>query len=350
MSDVLQISDDGHVRTVRLNRPEKKNAPSQELAWGIIANVARDLARMADDGAPRPSNGTRGLSPERPLEGLVMVDLSQGRAGPHASMLTADARAHVIKVEPPEGDLLRRQGPPFIGEDAAAFVLLNHGKQGIAIDPASDDDGRLFGDLLRKADVVIEDWRSEYSRAGVRLRAAGRGEPARRLPVGDRLGRPGAVGRAPAGGTHRAIRGRDPALAGSYRRAADPHRGGYRERLLGHRWLSGAVRGAPPPRARGQRAADLRVALRLAALHTRDALDGQLRPGQLVRAAGRQLERARLPRQRAFQCRDGLVTFNPRVTDDEQLRALLEKLGVDAASVGEIPEGVITWSARRGRS
>ena len=39
MSDVLQISNAGRVRTLRLNRPEKKNALSQELAWGIIAAV-----------------------------------------------------------------------------------------------------------------------------------------------------------------------------------------------------------------------------------------------------------------------------------------------------------------------
>ena len=47
MSDVLQISDDGHVRTLRLNRPEKKNALSEELAWGIVAAV-QDAAK--DDG------------------------------------------------------------------------------------------------------------------------------------------------------------------------------------------------------------------------------------------------------------------------------------------------------------
>ncbi len=45
MSDVLSIRDDGRVRTITLNRPEKKNALSNELAWGIIASVeeaARD--------------------------------------------------------------------------------------------------------------------------------------------------------------------------------------------------------------------------------------------------------------------------------------------------------------------
>ena len=45
MSDVLIISDEAHVRTLRLNRPEKKNALSDELAWGIVTGVeeaARD--------------------------------------------------------------------------------------------------------------------------------------------------------------------------------------------------------------------------------------------------------------------------------------------------------------------
>ena len=47
MSDVVKITDAGHVRTIRLNRPEKKNALSDELAWGVVAAV--DEAARDDD-------------------------------------------------------------------------------------------------------------------------------------------------------------------------------------------------------------------------------------------------------------------------------------------------------------
>ena len=39
MSDVLNVRDDGHVRTISMNRPEKKNALSNELAWGVVTAV-----------------------------------------------------------------------------------------------------------------------------------------------------------------------------------------------------------------------------------------------------------------------------------------------------------------------
>jgi 2-(1,2-epoxy-1,2-dihydrophenyl)acetyl-CoA isomerase len=42
MSRLVEVTDAGHVRTIRLNRPEKKNALSQELAWGVVAAAADD--------------------------------------------------------------------------------------------------------------------------------------------------------------------------------------------------------------------------------------------------------------------------------------------------------------------
>lgn len=47
MSSLVSVSDDGHVRTIRLNRPEKKNALSQALAWQVVEAV--DAAAGADD-------------------------------------------------------------------------------------------------------------------------------------------------------------------------------------------------------------------------------------------------------------------------------------------------------------
>ena len=47
MTDIVKIADAGHVRTITLNRPEKKNALSDALAWGVIAAV-EDAARTDD--------------------------------------------------------------------------------------------------------------------------------------------------------------------------------------------------------------------------------------------------------------------------------------------------------------
>ena len=47
MTDLVKITDAGHVRTIRLNRPEKKNALSDELAWGVVAAV--EEAAKVDD-------------------------------------------------------------------------------------------------------------------------------------------------------------------------------------------------------------------------------------------------------------------------------------------------------------
>ena len=72
-------------------------------------------------------------SSRRPLEGVVVLDLSQYAAGPYCTMLMADAGARVIKVEPPErGDPYRHEGPTLAGENGSStggfFVRFNRSK------------------------------------------------------------------------------------------------------------------------------------------------------------------------------------------------------------------------------
>ncbi|WP_102142071.1 CaiB/BaiF CoA-transferase family protein [Mycobacterium hubeiense] len=92
-----------------------------------------------------------------PLDGYTVVDLSTGIAGAYCTKLLADGGAHVVKVESPEGDPLRRwsaSGAAVEG-DAALFQFLAGGKHSVVADVAVDDDVALVNDLLAGADAVI---------------------------------------------------------------------------------------------------------------------------------------------------------------------------------------------------
>ncbi len=94
----------------------------------------------------------------RGLRDLRVVDISTWIAGPYASKLFADAGADVIKVEPPEGDPLRRWSASGAridtGEDGAFFQFLNCSKRSVVAQRASDAEVR---ELMAGADLVIED-------------------------------------------------------------------------------------------------------------------------------------------------------------------------------------------------
>ncbi|BBX94967.1 CoA transferase [Mycobacterium lacus] len=94
-----------------------------------------------------------------PLAGLTVVDLSTGIAGAYCTKLLADGGADVIKVEPPEGDPLRRWSASGAtiepGSDGALFGFLAGGKHSVVVDPAVDDDIELANGLLAAADAVV---------------------------------------------------------------------------------------------------------------------------------------------------------------------------------------------------
>lgn len=95
------------------------------------------------------------------LQGMRVLDLSQVMAGPFSTMVLGDLGAEVIKVENPEaGDQSRRSwGNPGVGDDSRAFMSLNRNKQSVTLDLKVDADRDAFYELVRTADVVIENWR-----------------------------------------------------------------------------------------------------------------------------------------------------------------------------------------------
>jgi formyl-CoA transferase len=101
-----------------------------------------------------------------PLEGVLVVDLTRALAGPHATMMLADQGARVIKVEAPgSGDDTRQWGPPFVpgtdGETYSTYFLsCNRNKESITLDLKSEAGAATLLQLVRRADVLAENFRT----------------------------------------------------------------------------------------------------------------------------------------------------------------------------------------------
>ena len=93
------------------------------------------------------------------LDGVIVADLSRVLAGPYATMLLADLGATVIKVESRQGDETREYRPPEFAGEATYYLSINRNKRSIALDFADPEDLRIARDLVRRADVVIENFK-----------------------------------------------------------------------------------------------------------------------------------------------------------------------------------------------
>ncbi|HWN53779.1 MAG TPA: CoA transferase, partial [Methylomirabilota bacterium] len=98
------------------------------------------------------------MSYAAPFEGVRVLDLSQGIAGPYAGMLLAQHGAEVIKVEPPDGDWSRTLGRRY-GDHTAFSIAANLGKRSIALDLKHHRDRAIAHRLGARADVVMESFR-----------------------------------------------------------------------------------------------------------------------------------------------------------------------------------------------
>jgi CoA:oxalate CoA-transferase len=97
-----------------------------------------------------------------PLAGIVVIDLTRVLAGPFCTMILHDLGARVIKVETPgTGDDSRAFGP-FLDEaqtKSSYFMSINCGKQSLTLNLKTEGGRAVLADLLRKADVLVENYR-----------------------------------------------------------------------------------------------------------------------------------------------------------------------------------------------
>jgi alpha-methylacyl-CoA racemase len=94
-----------------------------------------------------------------PLSGIRILDLTQLYPGPLATMMLADMGADVVRIEHPNRPDLVHLLPPFIGKESAAYLSLNRSKRSLALDTGTEQGRHVFFDLVRTADLVVEQFR-----------------------------------------------------------------------------------------------------------------------------------------------------------------------------------------------
>jgi formyl-CoA transferase len=94
-----------------------------------------------------------------PLEGIVVLDWTHALAGPFCGCILADLGADVLKIENPRQSAEQRGGPPFVNGVSGAFMMVNRNKRSVAIDLKEEQGRRVFHDLARHADVLIQNFR-----------------------------------------------------------------------------------------------------------------------------------------------------------------------------------------------
>jgi crotonobetainyl-CoA:carnitine CoA-transferase CaiB-like acyl-CoA transferase len=88
-----------------------------------------------------------------------VLELANYIAGPYCGMVLADLGAEVIKVENPKGGDFSRGTTPFVEGESAGFMALNRNKKSLALDLKSERGHALFLELVRRADMLVENFR-----------------------------------------------------------------------------------------------------------------------------------------------------------------------------------------------
>ena len=100
-------------------------------------------------------------TPERPLSGIRVIDMTRILAGPFCTMNLGDMGAEIIKIEQPgKGDDTRAWGPPFAGPEAAYFLGVNRNKKSVTLNLKEERGVGILKTLIKGADVLIENFKA----------------------------------------------------------------------------------------------------------------------------------------------------------------------------------------------
>jgi crotonobetainyl-CoA:carnitine CoA-transferase CaiB-like acyl-CoA transferase len=113
-----------------------------------------------------------------PLDGIRVLDLTSVVLGPLATQILADYGADVIKIEAPEGDLMRSNGVSVHTGMSSIYLALNRNKRSVALDLKSDDGAAALRQLIATSDVFVHNMRvAAIERLGFGYEAVARINP-----------------------------------------------------------------------------------------------------------------------------------------------------------------------------
>ena len=123
-----------------------------------------------EDNFPNTSETSKDVtagSPNGPLSGIRVLDLSRILAGPSCTQLLGDYGADIVKVERPgTGDDTRKWGPPYIPDsdgndttESAYYLCANRNKRSLAIDISSEEGAKTIRALAKRCDIFIENFK-----------------------------------------------------------------------------------------------------------------------------------------------------------------------------------------------
>src|SRR3546814_274972 len=122
--------------------------------------------RSSDLGASQSMNNKSTIKLEQgrktmsgALEGLRVLDLSRFISGPYCAMMLGDMGAEVVKIEKPGSGELVRKYEPALGGNSLYSMIFNRNKKSLPIDLRKPEGQQLLRDLVKEADILIENFR-----------------------------------------------------------------------------------------------------------------------------------------------------------------------------------------------